>query len=76
MEVNTPTILIRQRDLAPTDCSIYYHVKWLGGTDQLDDPREGDGDAPTLQTKVEILGRTILDGSISDKPFAVESNKA
>ena len=43
---------------------------------QLDDPREGGGNAPTLRTKVGILGRSIADGRIFDKSFVVESNQA
>ena len=69
-------ILVRKMNSTPKDRSLHTHAEWSGRTDQLNDPREGDDNAPTLQTKARILGRSIVDDNILDKPFAVESNKA
>ena len=53
--------------MAPREHSLYPHAEWLGGTNQLNDPRAGDGDAPASQIEAGILGRNIADGSISDQ---------
>ena len=64
------------RDPAPKDHSLYAHAKRRGRTDQLNDLRESDGNAPVIQSEAGILGRNIAYGSIPNQFVIVKSNTA
>ena len=62
---------IRKRDQTSTDHSLHPNAERCIRTNELDDPRKSDGNAPTIKTQAEILGRSIANGNILEKSIVV-----